>query len=97
MTPQKTDPHAIAAQLAALREASHEALSNAPILERWQVDRSLGPAALIGFVFGHPLFEGGRYVRTSYLVRIVPEAGWARTRNRLYRLGSSFEAWTALQ
>lgn len=96
MTP-KTDPHAIKAQLEALREASHEALGEAPILERWQVDRSLGRAALIGFVFGHPSFEDGRYVRTSYLVRIVPEAGWARTRNRLYRLGSSFDVWRALQ
>ncbi|MFC3692652.1 DUF6634 family protein [Chenggangzhangella methanolivorans] len=80
-----------------LREASHEALAAAPLLERWFVDRSLGKPCLVGFVSGHPEIVDGRCVRTSLLLRIAPEAGWARTRNRFYRLGRSLDEWRVLQ
>lgn len=80
-----------------LREASHTALAGQPLLERWLLDRSLGFPCLVGVVTGHPLIPDGHFVRTSRLRRIEPEAGWALTRNRYYRLGQSLDDWRKLQ
>ena len=94
-----TDPvidAAINRTLERLREASHAVLFDAPLLERWSLDRSTGDRCLIGFVSGHPHLGDGRYVRTSVVLRHVPEAGWALTLNRVYRLGISMDDWRRL-
>jgi hypothetical protein len=44
-------------------------------------------------VGGHLLIKDGRFVRTSLLRRYAPEAGWALTLNRYYRLGTSMADW----
>ncbi|MFC3694872.1 DUF6634 family protein [Chenggangzhangella methanolivorans] len=80
-----------------LRQACQEALASEPLLDRWLLDRSLGVPCLVGVVTGHPLFPDGRFVRTSRLRRLEPEAGWAQTRNRFYRLGQSLDDWRKLQ
>lgn len=76
-----------------LHAASQEALAGQPLLERWAVDQSLSRPCLIGYATGHPLFPDGHFVRTSLLLRFTPEAGWALTLNRFYRLGTSMEDW----
>lgn len=60
-------------------------LARAPLLEGWAVVKSASPV-LAGIVTGHPTCGPGPIV-TSTLWRIDAEAGWARTTNRLYRLG----------
>ncbi|GBD46858.1 DUF6634 family protein [Methylopila sp. Yamaguchi] len=76
-----------------LHAASQEALAGQPLLERWAIDRSLGGACLVGYVSGHPLIADGRFMRSSLIRRHAPEAGWALTLNRFYRLGTSMEDW----
>lgn len=76
-----------------LHAASQETLAGQPLLERWDVDQSLGRPCLVGYVTLHPRFPDGRFVRTSLLLRFAPEAGWALTLNRFYRLGASMEDW----
>ena len=76
-----------------LHAASQEALVGQPLLERWAVDRSLGRACLVGYVSGHPLIADGRFMRSSLIRRHAPEAGWALTLNRFYRLGTRMEDW----
>lgn len=84
------------ASLAArLHAASQEVLAGQPMLERWALDQSLGQLCLVGYVSGHPLIEDGRFMRTSLLRRHAPEAGWALTLNRYYRLGLSLQDWLA--
>jgi len=62
-----------------------ETLENAPTLYNWrQVPRT--EYALEGGLADHPLLGDRRYARTSIIFRMDPEAGWARTLNRLYRL-----------
>lgn len=65
-------------------------LVNAPILNHW---RSLvtpkGSPFLFGMVSGHPRL-GSRWITTSQLVGINPEAGWARTASRWYQLSCPF-------
>jgi len=64
-----------------------ETLRKAPRLEHWR--QSARPEYVLeGTVFDHPLLGDCREARTSILFRIDPEAGWARTLNRLYRLGT---------
>lgn len=61
-------------------------LANAPVLSDWKV--AVPPFAhviLIGEVLGHPIL-GNRSITTSQLIAIHPEARWARTVSRWYRL-----------
>ncbi|WP_020179965.1 DUF6634 family protein [Methylopila sp. M107] len=81
----------------ALRAASQAALEGAPVLESWMVDRGFGVRTLVGFVHHSPNFPDGRFIRTSEVRRFVPELGFARTMNRYYRLGLSFEEWRKSQ
>ena len=63
------------------------ALAAAPILDRWCALREEELCYLIGCVSGHPLVRNGARCRTSNVFCIAPDAGWARTWNRFYRLG----------
>lgn len=60
-------------------------LARAPLLEGWSVLESASPV-LAGIVTGHPTCRPGLIV-TSMVWRLDPNAGWARTTSRLYRLG----------
>ncbi|SDD49272.1 DUF6634 family protein [Belnapia rosea] len=65
---------------------SVEELAAAPLLEAWSV--SARPTlCLVGMVTGHPELRGPR-CQTSDLWAFAPVLGWARTLNRLYRLGA---------
>ncbi|MEI4488782.1 DUF6634 family protein [Frigidibacter sp. MR17.14] len=62
-------------------------LANAPIIDLWQpMVTQRGSPTLIGYASGHPR-SGADTVRTSWLIAINREAGWARTISRFYRLG----------
>lgn len=64
-------------------------LAKAPIIDLWQpMVTQRGSPTLIGYASGHPRF-GADTVRTSWLIAINREAGWARTISRFYRLGQS--------
>lgn len=60
---------------------------SAPVLDRWS--RTLRPSlCLQGLVSGHPVLVGqDRAIHTSQIWHLDPEAGWARTYSRWYRLG----------
>lgn len=78
---------------AALRLAdetpSAKALAAAPLLENWFFARdALTLAHLSGEPDSHPELGAGKPVLTSPLVAMDLEAGWARSFNRLYRLGT---------
>jgi hypothetical protein len=71
-------------------------LERAPLLEDWRVviahtQNDAAPfqflAVLTGSVTGHPLLGDTRTIRTSQLVWLDPNRQWARTFNRVYRLG----------
>lgn len=60
-------------------------------LEKWSlfasvVDYKLVPR-LHGEVYGHPRFEDGTEVSTSYIVDEDIKAGWVQSANTLYTLG----------
>lgn len=57
----------------------------APLLEPFAIGTRAVPCLLGGNIC-HPSLTGQRIV-TSELWVMAPELGWARTRNRLYRLG----------
>ena len=88
----------VIAALEALEESSTRTpppepweLRLAPLIEDWImiiVPRDKRPS-LSGVVTGHPLIEDGKAVATSELVGINESAGWAKTKSRYYRLGSS--------
>ncbi|MDT8853446.1 hypothetical protein RNZ50_00035 [Paracoccaceae bacterium Fryx2] len=61
----------------------------APVLDPWFVVRDPASAlCLSGAVSNHPLLSGeGRWVATSMLFGLDPQAGHARTYSRWYRLG----------
>lgn len=62
-------------------------LDAAPLLDTWSFATSPAPC-LVGLSFGHPVLEGSaRPICTSPLWILAPEAGWARTHSRYYRLG----------
>jgi hypothetical protein len=63
-----------------------ERLRAAPRIERWSLGLLPTPC-LLGTAFEHPLLGSGRRIHTSMLILIDPEAGWARTLSRFYRLG----------
>lgn len=61
-----------------------------PTLDAWRVieTRRLPPKrVLVGVVIGHPDFKDGTLLATTGLVALEPEAGWARTTRRFYKLG----------
>lgn len=73
-------------------------MSNKEVLiENWSIVQSLlGPydapeksyAMLQGAVYGHPNRDDGDLVSTSRIIKIDPNAGWAETRSRIYKLGT---------
>jgi hypothetical protein len=68
-------------------------LAGAPRLADWMPmrDPQNGLPVLFGQVTGHPRLGSGRWIRTSPLLAISPEAGWARTVSRFYVLGPARE------
>ncbi|KGJ06000.1 ATP-dependent Lon protease [Paracoccus versutus] len=74
---------------------SEEVLAQAPILSDWKAAISPGGHVMLwGEVVDHPLL-GNASIHTSQLIAIDPEAGWARTASRWYRLGRSIDALEA--
>ena len=71
-------------------------MAQAPLLDNWRVaivhvELEAGPsmlAVLVGSVTGHPRYGGIKTIRTSQLVWLDRGGGWARTWNRVYRLGN---------
>jgi hypothetical protein len=72
-------------------------LACAPLLESWRVTvmqftREGGPPlmvlVLVGTVTGHPQHSDARTIRTSQLIWLDRNRKWARTWNRIYRLGN---------
>ena len=66
---------------------TQEELDKAPLLNNW---RLIG-TSLYGHVTGHPRLGDRPNVRTSVVLDLEIEAGWARTLNTLYRLGRPAE------
>jgi hypothetical protein len=65
-----------------------EDLRDAPILDRWSAGTGTdGCPRLFGRVAGHPLLREGARIYTSPYLQVDPQAGWARTWSRYYRLG----------
>lgn len=71
-------------------------LAQAPLLENWRVaivhvkgdaDPLRLLAVLAGSVTGHPQLGDTRTIRTSQLIWLDRNRQWARTLNRVYRLG----------
>jgi hypothetical protein len=71
-------------------------LADAPLLENWQAIATAfvperGPLTLamvlVGRVTGHPRVGDARSIRTSQLIWLDQHRKWARTWNRVYRLG----------
>lgn len=70
-------------------------LAQAPVLSDWKAAISPGGHVMLwGEVINHPLL-GNASITTSQLIAINPEAGWARTASRWYRLGRSIDAFEA--
>ena len=62
-------------------------LATAPFLDRWEVVQDpFDFTIMLGRVTGHPTLRGPA-IRTSPLMRLNAQAGWARTFSRFYRLG----------
>ncbi|SDJ63025.1 hypothetical protein SAMN05216338_105721 [Bradyrhizobium sp. Rc2d] len=75
-------------------------LACAPLLESWRailvkpkVEHGTLPVVfvLVGYVSGHPLYTSARAIHTSQLIWLDRNRKWARTWNRLYRLGDPTE------
>jgi hypothetical protein len=78
------------------QEPSLLELEGAPLLENWrtammQFKRRGDPLrmilVLVGSVAGHPQHADSRTIRTSQLIWLDRNRKWARTWNRVYRLG----------
>ncbi|WP_199261141.1 DUF6634 family protein [Paracoccus binzhouensis] len=70
-------------------------LAHAPVLSDWKAAISPGGHVILwGEVADHPLL-GTSSITTSQLIAINPEAGWARTASRWYRLGRSIDVIAA--
>ena len=62
-------------------------LSSAPLISEWSY--GLFPTrCIVGSVLGHPILGNRPRIRTSEIILVDPECGWARTWSRYYRLGS---------
>lgn len=77
-------------------EPSPAELARAPLLEHWHSTfmcfaSERGPlrliVVLVGRVTGHPRVGDARRIRTSQLIWLDRHRKWARTWNRVYRLG----------
>jgi hypothetical protein len=64
-----------------------EELAGAPLLDDWRLGKRIA-IALHGTTYDHPVLPGPRNVATSELYFLDAEGQWARTFNRLYRLGT---------
>lgn len=74
---------------------TEEDIAQAPVLSDWKAAISPGDHVMLwGEVTDHPLLGNAR-IHTSQLIAIDPEAGWARTASRWYRLGRSIDALAA--
>ena len=78
-------------------EPSSIELERAPVLENWRavfVNSARGEdplgilLVLVGSVAGHPQHSDGTTIRTSQLIWFDRNRKWARTWNRVYRLGA---------
>ncbi len=80
----------------AMRLPGEEELQAVPLIEHWcalRINLAVGiHPCLIGHVTGHPRLRNGARTITSTLIRVEPTEGWARTWNRLYRLGAGGDA-----
>jgi hypothetical protein len=81
-------------------EPSANELARAPLLENWRAtvmrfDRKRDPLpvvlVLVGCVTGHPGFGDARTIHTSQLIWLDRNRKWARTWNRVYRLGDRID------
>lgn len=70
------------------RAPTTEELEKAPILNDWCAIHDADTVILIGYVTGHPYIRDRGRARTSLVLQIQPEKGWARTWNRFYRLAA---------
>jgi hypothetical protein len=76
-------------------EPSLAELDRAPVLENWRsffvYARGFDPKdillVLVGSVAGHPQHPDGTRIHTSQLIWLDRNRQWARTWNRVYRLG----------
>lgn len=75
-------------------QPSPEQLACAPLLENWQaVIMQFSNASdslcmvMSGSVVNHPLLDHDRSIHTSQLIWLDRNRKWARTWNRVYRLG----------
>lgn len=81
---------AIAAVESTEATASDQKLAKAPQLELWlPVRNRFGALALLGQLMDHPML-GRDDIMTSPLVALNLHDGWARSCERLYRLGQPF-------
>jgi hypothetical protein len=71
-------------------------LERAPLLQNWRAavmhftygaDPLCMVLVLVGSVTGHPQHADSRAIRTSQLIWLDRDRNWARTWNRIYRLG----------
>lgn len=78
------------------KEPSPLELASAPLLENWhsiplRFNCERGPLrlalVLAGSVTGHPQLGNAKMIRTSQLIWLDRNRRWARTWNRIYRLG----------
>lgn len=81
---------ALAIEFDYLAQGRLPALDDAPRIDHWRLaHRSV--EMLTGRVTGHPILGSHREVYTSQLFAMDPEAGWARTFSRYYRLGTAWD------
>lgn len=66
------------------------ALSSAPRLNHWLYSARF-VHTIIGCVDDHPDFSDEKMHMTSQIICIDPDAGWARSASRLYRLGERMD------
>ena len=73
------------------RGPTDEELLNAPCIDHYRLE-TIGKSVqqIYGQVQGHPTIDEP-YVTTTPLFAFDPDAGWARTRSRWYRLGPDWQ------
>lgn len=81
----------VAADLASYLEVGGpdaDALAAAPRMEAWSLLRVPECLIIEGIVMGHPRLGTGRAGQTSAIVALGRNGRWARSRNRLWALGT---------